>query len=49
LKDEEAMIDAKGFRGFHWTKGTSSREVMEAHQGRWIVCMWEEKKEEDEV
>jgi hypothetical protein len=28
------LIGAKGFRSFHWTRETSSRMVMEAHQER---------------
>ncbi len=40
------MIGAKGFRSFHWTRGTSSRKVMEAYQGEFFVCVcvWGEKK-----
>jgi hypothetical protein len=26
------LIGAKGFQSFHWTRGTSSRKVMEAYQ-----------------
>jgi hypothetical protein len=36
-------IDAKGFRGFHWTRGISSRRVMEAHQGK-RYCVYVEKE-----
>jgi hypothetical protein len=50
LKDEEAIDWSKGFRSFHWTRGTSSRKVMEAYQGRgfFFVC-GKEEKEENEV
>ncbi len=33
------MIDAKEFRSFHWTRGTSSRRVMEVHQRRGVLCV----------
>jgi len=33
LKDEEAIDWSKEFQSFHWTRGTSSRKVMEAYQG----------------
>ncbi len=29
-------------------QGKQAQGVMEAHQGRWIVCMWKSKKEEEE-
>ncbi len=39
------MIGVKGFRSFHWTRGTSSRKVMEACQGRTsCVCGKKEKR-----
>ncbi len=44
LKDEEAIDWCKGFRGFHWTRGTSSREVMEAHKRRGH-CVYGKKQE----
>ncbi len=28
------MIGAKGFQSFHWTRGTSSRKVMEVYQAK---------------
>ncbi len=28
------LIGAKGFQSSHWSRGTSPRRVMEAHQGR---------------
>jgi hypothetical protein len=38
-------IGAKGFRSFHWTKGTSSRNVMEAYKRREVFSgMGKEKK-----
>jgi hypothetical protein len=47
------LIGAKGFRSFHWTRGTSSRKVMEVYQGEFFfecVCVWgEEKRREEEV
>jgi hypothetical protein len=53
LKDEEAIDWCKGFRSFHWTRGTSSRKVMEAHQGRGVFFVYgrkeKEKEEENEV
>ncbi len=40
------MIGAKGFRSFHWTRGTSSRKVMQVAKGRTsCVCEKEKKKE----
>jgi len=39
------LIGAKGFRSFHWTKGTSSRKVMEACQREDFLCMGKRKKE----
>jgi hypothetical protein len=47
LKDEEAIDWSKGFGNFHWTRGTSSRKVMEAYQGRGFffwVCGKEKKR-----
>jgi hypothetical protein len=46
-KDEEAIDWSKGFRSFHWTRGTSSRKVMEAYQGGrffWGACAEEERR-----
>jgi len=44
------LIGAKGFQSFHWTRGTSSRKVMEAYQGRrHCVYVEKEKEEENEV
>jgi hypothetical protein len=45
------LIGAKGFRSLHWTRETSSRRVMEAHQEGGIlgVCGKKEKEEENEV
>jgi len=28
------LIGAKGFQNFHWTRGTSSRKVMEAYRAK---------------
>jgi hypothetical protein len=44
------LIGAKGFRSFHWTRGTSSRKVMEAYQGEFFecVCMGRGKKRGEE-
>jgi len=43
-------IGAKGFRRFHWTRGMSSRNVMETCQRREVfLSMKEEKKEEEGV
>jgi hypothetical protein len=28
------LIGAKGVQSFHWTRGTSSRKVMEAYQAK---------------
>jgi hypothetical protein len=39
------LIDAKGFRSFHWTRGTSSRKVMEACKGRGFGGYAKKKKE----
>jgi hypothetical protein len=44
LKDEEAIDWSKGFRNFHWTRGTSSKKVMEAYQGREYLMYVEKKK-----
>jgi hypothetical protein len=33
LKDEEAIDWREGFQSFHWSRGTSSKKVMEAYQG----------------
>jgi len=44
------LIGAKGFQSFHWTRGTSSRKVMEAYQGgRHWVYGEKEKEEENEM
>jgi hypothetical protein len=51
LKDEEAIDWRRGFRSFHWAKGTSSRKVKETFQGRreslgrGMFVFWEKKKE----
>ncbi len=43
------LIGAKAFRSFHWTRGTSSRKVMEAYQGRgFCVWVWGEEKRGEE-
>jgi hypothetical protein len=47
LKDEEAIDWSKGFQNFHWTKKTSSKKVMEAHQ-EGGYCVYGKKKKEDE-
>jgi len=48
LKDEEViLIGAKGFQSFHWTRGTSSRKVMEAYQEKKHCVYVEKEKEED--
>jgi hypothetical protein len=40
------LIGAKGFRSFHWTRGTNSRKVMEACKRRRIFFgVYGEKKE----
>jgi hypothetical protein len=41
------LIGAKGFQSFHWTRGTSSRKVMEAYQGR-RHCVYGKKREKEE-
>jgi hypothetical protein len=41
-------IGAKGFRRFHWTRGTSSRKVMETCKRRGFGGMQREKKEKKE-
>jgi hypothetical protein len=41
------LIGAKGFQSFHWTRGTNSRKVMEAYQGR-RHCVYGEKEKEKE-
>jgi hypothetical protein len=38
------LIGAKGFRSFHWTRGTSSRKVKEASKRKDFWCMWGKKK-----
>jgi hypothetical protein len=38
------LIGAKGFRSFHWTRGTSSRKVMEAYQDREDLVYVKNKK-----
>jgi hypothetical protein len=44
-KDEEAIDWSKGFQNFHWTRGTSSRKVMEAYQrGGFFLELYVEKK-----
>jgi hypothetical protein len=44
------LISVKGFQKFHWTRGTSSRKVMEAYQRkRHCVYVEKEKEEENEV
>jgi hypothetical protein len=43
-KDEEAIDWSKGLQSFHWTRGTSSRKVMEAYQGRGYYVYVERKK-----
>jgi hypothetical protein len=37
------LIGAKGFQSFHWTRGTNSRKVREAYQGR-KHCVYGKKK-----
>ncbi len=37
-------IGAKGSRSFHWTRGTSSRNVMEACKRREVFLGMEEEK-----
>jgi hypothetical protein len=44
LNDEEAIDWSKVFRSFHWTKGTSSRKVMEAYQEREYLVYVKKKK-----
>jgi hypothetical protein len=43
------LVGAKGFRSFHWTRGTSSRKVMEACKIEDFLCMWKKGKKEEEV
>ncbi len=43
------LVGAKGFRSFHWTRGTRSRKVMEACQRGDFGCMWKKGKNEEEV
>jgi hypothetical protein len=43
------LIGAKGFRNFHWTRGTSSRKVIEACQKEDFLGMWKKGKKEEEV
>ncbi len=38
------LIGAKGFQSFHWTRGTSSRKVMEAYQAG-MHCVYAKKGE----
>jgi len=38
-------IGAKGFQSFHWTRGTSSRKVMEACQEKKKYCVYVKKGE----
>jgi hypothetical protein len=47
LKDEEAIEWCKRISSFHWTRGTSSRKVMEAYQTR-RHCVYARKGEERE-
>jgi hypothetical protein len=42
------LIGAKGFRSFHWTKGTSSRKVMEACKERGFGGMQRKKEKKKE-
>jgi hypothetical protein len=51
LKDEEAIDWCKRISSFHWTRGTSSRKVMEAYHETKKHCVYErrEKEEENEV
>jgi len=44
LKDEEAIEWCKRISTFHWTRGTSSRKVMEAYQMR-RHCVYARKEE----
>jgi hypothetical protein len=44
LKDEEALDWSKGFQSFYWTRGTNSRKVMEAYQGREYIVYVKKKK-----
>ncbi len=47
LKDEEAIDSREGFQNFHWSRGTNSRKVMEAYQGKKeYVVWWKEKGKE---
>jgi hypothetical protein len=47
LKDKEAIDWSKGFRNSHWTRGTNSRKVMEAYQGRgYLVYVGKKKRGE---
>jgi hypothetical protein len=48
LKDEEAIDWCKGFGGFHWTRGTSSRGHGGSPRKGAFVCKWKGKKEEEE-
>ncbi len=49
LKDEEAIDWCKGFRGFHWTRETSSRGHGGSPRKRaWCVCEKSKKEEEEE-
>ncbi len=44
LEDEEAIDWSKGFASFHWTRGTSSRKVIEAYQGRGFFSVYGKEK-----
>jgi len=35
------LIGVKGIQSFHWTRGTSSRKVMEAYQEKKALCVCE--------
>jgi hypothetical protein len=48
LKDEEAIDWREGFRNLKGSRGTSSRKVKEAYQGRGVCCVEERRKEEHE-
>jgi hypothetical protein len=39
------LIGAKEFQTFHWTRGISSRKVMEAYQEREHCVFWKKKGE----
>jgi hypothetical protein len=40
------LIDAKGFRSFHWTRGTSSRKGHGGLQKRGLLVYVKKKKKE---